>query len=118
VDELRAAGRRVGLLKIRYMRPFPAAQIAAALAGAKAAAVLEKDVSFGFEGTVFTNVNSALHQAGLGVPTVNVIGGLGGDDISAAQVLGMFAQLEAVAQDPAAAQKVTFLGVDSPEGGE
>ncbi len=65
------------------------------LRGAKAVGVLEKDVSFGAEGTVFTNVNSALQQAAAGVPTYNFVGGLGGDDISEAQVRGMYAHARA-----------------------
>ena len=108
VDELRGAGEKVGLLKIRYMRPFPAGLIAQALAGVKAAAVLEKDISFGAEGTVFTNVNSALKQAGCNVPTLNFIGGLGGADISVAQVKDVFRALE----QPQGHASVTFLGVD------
>ena len=68
----------MGLLRVRYMRPFPAKFIAEALSGATAVGVLEKDISFGAEGTVFTNVNSALQQAGCTMPTFNFIGGLGG----------------------------------------
>ncbi len=88
VRQLRDQGVRAGMLRIRYLRPMPSALIAEALRGAKAVGVLEKDVSFGAEGTVFTNVNSALQQAAVGVPTYDFVGGLGGDDISEAQVQG------------------------------
>ncbi len=103
VDDLRAQGARVGMLRIRYMRPFPYEQIGEVLgalcaAGTlKAVGVLEKDISFGAEGTVFTNVNSALMRAGLCVPTRDFVGGLGGDDISHAQVASIFGALERVA---------------------
>ncbi|MDO4289845.1 MAG: transketolase C-terminal domain-containing protein [Eggerthellaceae bacterium] len=97
VDELRAEGVRAGLVRIRYMRPFPARELTRALANAQAVGVLEKDVSFGAEGTVFTNVNSALQQAGDVVPTVNFVGGLGGDDITPDQVRGAFATLRRAA---------------------
>ena len=114
VDEARAQGRRVGMLKIRYMRPFPVKQIADALANASYAAVLEKDVSFGAEGTVFTNVNSAVQRAGLDVKTCGFVGGLGGDDITLGQIRGMVALMEdAVAGGPDVAP-VTFLGVEDP----
>ena len=93
VRQLRDQGVRAGMLRIRYLRPMPSALIAEALRGAKAVGVLEKDVSFGAEGTVFTNVNSALQQAAVGVPTYNFVGGLGGDDISEAQVHGMYGRL-------------------------
>lgn len=114
VDELRAAGERVGLLRIRYLRPMPAAAVVQAVRGARAVGVLEKDVSFGAEGTVFTNVNSALQQAGAGVPTYNFIGGLGGDDISEAQMKGMFRVLQEAAGGKTDVARVSFLGIDSP----
>lgn len=61
--------------------------------GAKAVAVLEKDISFGNEGTVYTNVNSALHKANLSVPSSNYIGGLGGKNISAEEIAAIFDEL-------------------------
>ena len=111
VDRLRAQGQRVGLLRIRYLRPMPADQIAEAVAGARAVAVLEKDVSFGAEGTVFTNVNSALQQAGITVPTCNFIGGLGGDDIKADDLATVFEELRRITEGedmPA----VSWIGID------
>ena len=109
---LRKQGKRVGLLRIRYMRPFPAHAIVQALASAKAVGVLEKDVSFGAEGTVFTNVNSALQQAGSTVPTMNFIGGLGGDDITEAQMDAMFDELIEQASGRIPQKRVAFLGID------
>ena len=114
--QLRARGVKAGLVRIRYMRPFPARQIVEALAGAAAVGVLEKDVSFGAEGTVMTNVCSALQQAGNAVPVVNFVGGLGGDDITQAQMRGMFEVLEQIAAGriaPEDCPRVGFLGVDS-----
>ena len=133
IARLREQGKCVGLLRIRYMRPFPAKLIAETLAGAAAVGVLEKDISFGAEGTVFTNVNSALQQAGCTTPTFNFIGGLGGDDITSAQMDAMFdALLDSAGErgrDDAAAGRscddastgqgaglgrVSFLGIDFP----
>lgn len=110
VDELRAAGKKAGLLRIRYMRPFPDLEIVEALRNVKAAAVLEKDISFGAEGTVYTNVNSVLKKAGLSFPCANYIGGLGGKDISAAEIRGIFEKLEA-------AGGVAGAGTPAGEGG-
>lgn len=115
VDELRAQGVRAGMLAIRYMRPFPADQVAEALSRCRAAAVLEQDISFGAEGTVFTNVNSALQQAGVTTPTFNFIGGLGGDDISAEQVAAIFSSLEDVMEGFGELEPVSFLGVSGEE---
>ncbi len=105
VDRLRASGQRVGMLRLRYMRPFPNEEVAAAVAHAKAVAVLEKSISFGNEGPVYTNVNSALHKARLDIPGSDYIGGLGGQNISAADIEKLFAGL---AKGQAS---VTFLGI-------
>lgn len=116
VRSLRERGVRAGLVRIRYMRPFPAAEIAAACSTARAVGVLEKDVSFGAEGTVYTNVNSALFQAGMRTPTANFIGGLGGDDITQAQMDAMFDELSRIAEgESPAAPRVSFLGIDGPD---
>ncbi len=93
VDELREGGVRAGLVRLRYLRPFPGDALCAALWTAERVAVLEKDISFGAEGTVFTNVNSALFQAGFSTRTCNRIGGLGGADISADAVRAIFSEL-------------------------
>ena len=113
VDELRASGKKAGLLRIRYMRPFPDEEIVEALQNVKAVAVLEKDISFGAEGTVFTNVNSVLKKANLDIPAVNYIGGLGGKDISTQEIEGIFEELAKIAAGENSLS-VKFLGL--PEG--
>lgn len=94
VDELRAEGRKVGLVKLRYLRPFPDTEIAEAVKNVKVVGMLEKDISFGYEGTVYTNVNSALIKNGIAIPSYNFIAGLGGRDISKEDIFHMFEQIE------------------------
>lgn len=111
VDELREEGLKAGLVRIRYMRPFPVSEISAAVKNAKALAVLEKDVSFGAEGTVYTNVNSALKKNALEIPSKNFIGGLGGKDISLREIKDIFLKLKDVSEGQKLSD-VNFLGVD------
>ena len=94
VDRLRGKGEKAGLLRLRYLRPFPNAEISEAVQHAKAVAGLEKDISFGNEGTVYTNVNSALHKAGLPLPSSNYIGGLGGRNITAGEIESIFEDMK------------------------
>lgn len=82
VDELRQEGIKAGVLKLRFLRPFPYQEIGTVLKNVKAVGVLDKDISFGYEGTIYTNVNSALVRNHLNKPSYNFIGGLGGRDIS------------------------------------
>jgi pyruvate ferredoxin oxidoreductase alpha subunit len=87
-DELRGRGVKAGVLRLRYMRPFPGKEIRKAVARAKAAAVLEKDVSPGKGGAVFAEIFGVSANVRL-----NAIGGLGGEDISAESVKSVFAAL-------------------------
>ena len=93
VDAYRQSGKKVGLVKIRCMCPFPAREIADAVRGAKAIGVLEKNINFGYEGTVFSEVNSALKQNGTTAPACSYVGGLGGRSISKADIDGIFDEL-------------------------
>lgn len=104
-DILRNKGIKAGVLRLRYLRPFPADEISEAVKNAKAVAVLEKDISFGSEGTVFTNVNSALYSAGLSIPSYNFIGGLGGRNISMHDITDIFDKIIN------GTQKVNFIGI-------
>ncbi|MBI9064345.1 MAG: hypothetical protein JEZ14_20335 [Marinilabiliaceae bacterium] len=93
VDQLREKGLKVGLLKIRYMRPFPEKQIMDLSQRIKAIGVIDKDISFGYEGTIFTNVNSALSKTERTLFKKNFVGGLGGRDITKAEIEKMFTDL-------------------------
>ncbi len=84
VRKLRGEGVKIGLLKPRVFRPFPSQELAAALKGVKAVAVLDRSISFGAmdgAGPLYLEVCAALFAAGLGTKVVNYIYGLGGRDI-------------------------------------
>ena len=93
VDALRGQGHKVGMLRLRCLRPFPIREVIAALGRVKAVGVLEKDIDFGYEGTVLTNVNSALARMDHAPRTQNFIAGLGGRAISKKDIEDMFMEL-------------------------
>ncbi len=81
IDELRKKGIKAGLLKVRVFRPFPAEEIAKALANVKAVAVLDKADSLNaIGGALFTDVTSGMYVNNVHVPAVSYIYGIGGRD--------------------------------------
>jgi pyruvate ferredoxin oxidoreductase alpha subunit len=112
IDEYRDRGVKVGLLKLRLFRPFPAAEIAAALSGLKAVAVMDKSVSFGgWGGPVFTEIRSALYESPNGRPPVhNWIYGLGGRDVDLKQIAEVIETTADIARGKSAAT-LNLLGV-------
>jgi len=83
VDLARARGRKIGLLKLRAVRPFPGARVVKAIAGRKAFGVVDRSVSFGWgTGITFQEIRSAMYGEGSNIPAVPMIGGLGGEDVT------------------------------------
>lgn len=93
VDAMREEGKKVGLLKLRYIRPFPDDVFLNLSENIKAIGVLDKNMSYGYEGTVYTNVNSALSRREKRLPSLDFIAGLGGRAISTDDIRSMFEQL-------------------------
>jgi pyruvate ferredoxin oxidoreductase alpha subunit len=85
VDRFRERGERVGLLRLRVLRPFPAAAIAGALRGRKAVAVIDQNLSIGFGGITYSEIASAMYAEATRPPILSFIGALGGKDISSAE---------------------------------
>ena len=84
VDKLRSKGIKAGLLKLRVFRPFPAEEIAKALANQKAIAILDKADSLNAAGSaLFQDVTSAMYVNNKHVPAVNYVYGIGGRDTKA-----------------------------------
>ncbi len=82
VDKLRAEGKKVGLLKIRVFRPFPAKEIAEALKNVKVLAVMDRCEGFSSQGgPLGAEVKSALYTAGSTAKVVDYIYGIGGRDV-------------------------------------
>ena len=93
VDDLRKQGKKVGLLKIRLMRPFPEKEIARALEGKKAVAVLDRSNSYGSTSPVFTEVRSALYDLKKRPKLQNYVYGLGGRNIGLKDIEKVFVEL-------------------------
>jgi len=109
--ELRAQGVKAGVLKVRCFRPFPAAEIRAALADVKAVAVLDRSESFGAEGgPLFLEVRSALYDLEKRVPVVDYVYGLGGSDVRTELIERVFSDLADIVSGAAMPSGMQYLG--------
>jgi pyruvate-ferredoxin/flavodoxin oxidoreductase len=97
VDELNRRGEKVGLLNVRLYRPFPAAELVAALPDSvRAVAVLDRAKEPGAPAEpLMLDVMTALTEAGRSVPTL--IGGrygLSSKEFTPSMVKGVFDELD------------------------
>jgi len=78
VDRLREARARVGLVRPRLLRPFPAEALRRALAGKSAVAVVDQDLSIGMGGVLHSELAAALYGLAGAPLLASFVGGLGG----------------------------------------
>jgi pyruvate ferredoxin oxidoreductase alpha subunit len=79
-----------GIIKVKAMRPFPYEEIIAACKGLASVGVIEKDVSPGLEGALYTEIKSALYGSGCSTKLSGYIAGLGGKDITPKNMESVF----------------------------
>jgi len=99
VDAMRQAGKKVGLVRIRLWRPFPAEELLAAVKHARALAVVDRVVALsGGCGPVCCEVKAAFYDRKFYPYIQNYIAGLGGRDVTVQVFEEMADQLTASLQ--------------------
>lgn len=112
VDALRAQGKKVGLVKIRLFRPFPASEIAEALKNCKAVALMDRTESYNDNcGPLGSEVTTALYRAKADCLTVNYVYGLGGRDVTVEDMENVYGELEKIAENGTVENPYRYMGV-------
>jgi pyruvate ferredoxin oxidoreductase alpha subunit len=96
VDKLRSQGQKAGLIKLRFMRPFPFKELCQATKGLKALGVFDRSASFNGGGPVHTEVAAAL--CNVPVTVTGHIAGIGGRDVTPQHMEDMYAIVEKAAR--------------------
>jgi len=86
VDVLREEGLNIGVCGLRVHRPFPDEAVREAFGGAKGIIVMEKALSYGYEGALYTDIKAALYHCDNRPFIHNYILGLGGREIKTQQL--------------------------------
>ncbi|MFL5276913.1 MAG: hypothetical protein ACJ79W_21400 [Myxococcales bacterium] len=92
IRQMREEGKKVGFVRLRWFRPFPAEDLAKSLGRFKAVGVIDRDFSLGspyHSGVVATEVRTALYQSGSRPQVVGFICGLGGREVTLPDVRKM-----------------------------
>lgn len=113
VDEMRAQGKKVGLLRLRAVRPFPDEHVVRQLLGLRAVAVMDRSFAPGAAGApLFHEVRAALYDHRSQAPlVVNRIYGLGGRVLRNDDVREIFAELEALAGGDSTIPAIRMVGL-------
>ena len=88
-DKLRDKGYKVGVLRLRFVRPFPDEELKETLLNKKLVIVVDRAISFGKGGILYTEVSSILHSGRKGPLIKGYVTGLGGRDITVNDIVKM-----------------------------
>jgi pyruvate-ferredoxin/flavodoxin oxidoreductase len=116
VDHLRAEGRPVGCVAITAFRPFPAAEVAAALRHARAVGIVERtDEPLSATNPLTREIRSALYDAaaeGQLVPRIRSFSaGLGSRDVGGGDLIAVF---DTLSEHHDEGDRVRVLGIRHP----
>jgi len=83
IRDLRERGEKVGLLKIKLLRPFPVELVRTILVPARKVAVIDRNCSFGVGGIFAQEIRAALCNVPHHPPVFGFVAGIGGRDLTA-----------------------------------
>jgi pyruvate ferredoxin oxidoreductase alpha subunit len=114
IRELRGKGKKVGLVRLRWLRPFPTERLVRALAGAQVVGVIDRDYSFGSpfnSGVVANEIRAAMYNAERRPPLLSFISGLGGREVTLEDVYKAVDMCYGAAKAGKSDTKTHWLGV-------
>lgn len=116
VDSARADGQKVGVARLRFMRPFAHEDLATAIGNAKVVAVMENSNSFGSvleSGPVTLETRAALYDLETRPKVLTFMEGLGGEVVRLTDFAWMYRVMKEVAGLRNPSQKVFWVGFDT-----
>lgn len=112
VDDLRDQGKKVGVIKLRVFRPFPAKELAMALKNCKAVAIMDRCESYnGNGGPLGSEVTAGLFRYKVMIEAVNYIYGLAGRDFTVTDVYHVFDELEDLVVNGKEVEQFQYIGL-------
>ncbi|MBT8370849.1 MAG: pyruvate ferredoxin oxidoreductase [Deltaproteobacteria bacterium] len=107
--DLRSRGEKVGLLKIKMFRPFPADLICRYLKSAQKIAVIDRNISFGAGGIFAQEIRAALCNLDPQPHVFSFIAGLGGRDITVDTLKEIFNKTK---NNSASTDEIIWIGLN------
>jgi oxalate oxidoreductase subunit alpha len=116
VDHLRKKGAKVGMVKLRFWRPFPTEKVAEVLSKFKAVGTIESSTNYGAAmkgGNLIHEVRAALYDSPKQPAVCSFMAGLGGEVVSLDEFYNMAKILENNAKKGKVDQYVYWVGFDN-----
>src|SRR3982075_3062100 len=116
IRRLRKEGHKIGLVRLKWFRPFPTEEVVKSLTRFKAVGVIDRDYSFGspyYGGVLYNEIRSALYSQPKRPAIVGFIAGLGGREIEQPMATEIFEKTKAAAGNIKSGDTCHWIGVRS-----
>ncbi len=114
VDEMREKGKKVGVARVRYFRPFPIDEIRSLAKNTNMIGVVDRSYSFGPGADLYAETKSVLYGHTT-IPVKNYVMGLGGRDITPQILEEVFNDMLAIAKEGVVDREVEWVGLHGDE---
>ncbi|AGB04644.1 2-oxoacid:ferredoxin oxidoreductase, alpha subunit [Aciduliprofundum sp. MAR08-339] len=114
VDRMREKGKKVGLARVRYFRPFPYEEIRSLAKKTKMLGIVDRSYTFGYGADLYTESKAALYGHS-GVPVKNYVMGLGGRDITPNILIKVFDDMLKIAKEEHVDREIEWVGLHGDE---
>jgi pyruvate ferredoxin oxidoreductase alpha subunit len=111
VDVLRGEGLRVGLVKVRSFRPFPARELGDVVKNAGTVVVLDRALSMGAQGILTTDVKAALYNLPRRPLVLGMLAGYGGREVTVETARALVERARHAIASGAVAEEMEFVGL-------
>lgn len=110
VDSLRKDNIKIGLARIRFLRPFPKQQIMKLALKSEAIGIIDRMVLAGTNsGMVATDVKSALFNFEKRIPIISFIAGMGGEDVTTEDFIQIGRKISEIAKTKSFVLETEFI---------
>lgn len=114
VDRMRENGKKVGLARVRYFRPFPYEEIRALAKKTDMLGIVDRSYTFGYGANLYTESKAALYGHS-SVPVKNYVMGLGGRDITPEILIKVFDDMLKIAKEGQVDREIEWVGLHGDE---
>ncbi len=114
VDRLREKGKKVGLARVRYFRPFPYEEIRKIARNTEMLGVVDRSYTFGYGANLYAESKAALYGHS-SIPVKNYVMGLGGRDITPEILIKVFDDMLKIAREGVVDKEIEWVGLHGDE---
>ncbi len=110
VDRMREKGKKVGLARVRYFRPFPYEEIRNIARKTDMLGIVDRSYTFGYGANLYAESKSALYHH-IDIPIKNYVMGLGGRDIKPEILEKVYDNMLKVAKEGIVDREIEWVGL-------